>query len=599
MTRASDVANILKQPFTNTLGTSNYRAGVNAGDAVASGGEKNVFVGDEAGTAITTSDKNVAIGFEALKTDTLGTASVAIGHGALSTQNHTSAAQTFNVAIGFDSGKSITTGTKNTLIGNETGDALTTGNTNVAVGNRALSTDTLGDHSVAIGDGALQTQNFTSSTDNYNIAIGSSAGNAITTGIQNTFIGGLAGDAQTVADNNTAVGFEALTTNTNGSGSVAIGFRALKVQNYSSATDSLNVAVGNNAGAAVTTGVQGVYIGALAGDADTTGGKNTYVGYNSGTANAGDQNVFIGHSAGSAITDGDKSTIIGKYDGNGSNLDIRTSDNNIVLSDGDGVPKMFHTTAYGTNGTFYIGNLTNSSYWPKVATSSGKNAVTFDGGAGQVGMTSDGTPMWMNRNNTDGDLIKFYAQGNNEGNISVSGTTVTYGGGHLGRWSQLSDSSKDTKIVKGTVMTNLDQMCVWKHEAIKVGDDEYNEVGELIGKATEAKDAYTEDNEQLNCMAVSNVEGDANVAGVFVKWDNDDDGFNDMMVAMTGDMVIRIAQGTKVARGDLLMSAGDGTAKPQGDDIVRSKTIAKVTSTNVSHTYDDGTYLVPCVLMAC
>jgi hypothetical protein len=72
-----------------------------------------------------------------------------------------------------------------------------------------------------------------------------------------------------------------------------------------------------------------------------------------------------------------------------------------------------------------------------------------------------------------------------------------------------------------------------------------------------------------------------------------------MNVAMTGDMVIRIAQGTTVARGDLLMSAGDGTAKTQGDDIVRSKTIAKVTSTNVSHTYDDGTYLVPCVLMAC
>ena len=101
-------------------------------------------------------------------------------------------------------------------------------------------------------------------------------------------------------------------------------------------------------------------------------------------------------------------------------------------------------------------------------------------------------------------------------------------------------------------------------------------------------------------MAVSSIEGDPNVAGVFVNWDDDDDIYhNDMNVAMTGDMVIRIAQGTTVQRGDLLMSAGDGTAKPQGDDIVRSKTIAKVTSTNVSHTYDDGTYLVPCVLMAC
>ena len=52
-----------------------------------------------------------------------------------------------------------------------------------------------------------------------------------------------------------------------------------------------------------------------------------------------------------------------------------------------------------------------------------------------------------------------------------------------------------------------------------------------------------------------------------------------------------------IERGDLLMSAGDGTAKPQDDDIIRSKTVAKVTSTNVSCTYDDGSYCVPCVLM--
>ena len=210
-------------------------------------------------------------------------------------------------------------------------------------------------------------------------------------------------------------------------------------------------------------------------------------------------------------------------------------------------------------------------------------------------VTSTSSAFWMTKNTAanavifmertstagDGTFIIFSQASSTEGSISVSGTTVSYNGGHLSRWSQLADGTKDTSIVKGTVMTNLDKMAVWAHDAV------------------DGKDAYTEDNEQLNCMAVSSVEGDANVAGVFVNWDNDDDGFNDMNVAMTGDMVIRIAQGTTVARGDLLMSAGDGTAKPQGDDIVRSKTIAKVTSTQVSHTYDDGTYLVPCVLMAC
>ena len=170
----------------------------------------------------------------------------------------------------------------------------------------------------------------------------------------------------------------------------------------------------------------------------------------------------------------------------------------------------------------------------------------------------------------DGTIVTFRSAGSVEGSIGVSGSTVSYNGGHLSRWSRLIANNKDTSILKGTVMTNLDAMVEW-------GDEE---------------------NEQLNKMSVSSVEGDINVSGVFVNWDEDDD-WNDMNIAMTGDMVIRIAQGTTVARGDLLMSAGDGTAKPQGDDIVRSKTIAKVTSTNVSHTYDDGSYLVPCVLMAC
>jgi len=213
-----------------------------------------------------------------------------------------------------------------------------------------------------------------------------------------------------------------------------------------------------------------------------------------------------------------------------------------------------------------------------------------------------GTVLEINRSN-DGTLVDFRSATVAEGNISVSGSTVSYNGGHLSRWSQLTDGTKDTSIVKGTVMTNLDQMAVWSHDAVAatyyVDGDELPEGVSVGDEKTPAVDAFTEDNEQLNCMAVSSVEGDTNVAGVFVNWDNDDDDFNDMNVAMTGDMVIRIAQGTTVARGDLLMSAGDGTAKPQGDDIVRSKTIAKVTSTNVSHTYDDGSYLVPCVLMAC
>jgi hypothetical protein len=185
---------------------------------------------------------------------------------------------------------------------------------------------------------------------------------------------------------------------------------------------------------------------------------------------------------------------------------------------------------------------------------------------------ASGTPMAVNRIGNDGNLINLRQGGIQEGAIFVSGTTVSYNGGHLSRWSQLEGGAERTEILRGSVLSNLDEMCEWGEE----------------------------DNEQLNRMKVSDAEGDANVSGVFVRWDDDDETFtNDFFCAMTGDFVIRIAQGTTVARGDLLMSAGDGTAKPQDDDIVRSKTIAKVTSTTVSTTYSDGSYCVPCVLMAC
>ena len=223
---------------------------------------------------------------------------------------------------------------------------------------------------------------------------------------------------------------------------------------------------------------------------------------------------------------------------------------------------------------------------------------------GSIRATAVGTQVFEINRIGDGQIGRFREGGSEEGNISVSGTTVSYNGGHLSRYSQFTDGNRIDGLVKGTVMTNLDQMAKWHHEAkaatLYEDGDEIPEGKKVGDEKTPAVAAYDEDNEQLNCMAVSSVEGDINVAGVFVNWDDDDEYFTaDMNIAMTGDMVIRIAQDTTVARGDLLMSAGDGTAKPQDDDIVRSKTIAKVTSITKSHTYDDGSYLVPCVLMAC
>ena len=190
---------------------------------------------------------------------------------------------------------------------------------------------------------------------------------------------------------------------------------------------------------------------------------------------------------------------------------------------------------------------------------------------------TNGCPFEVNRQGGDGALVIFYESNSSEGTINVSGSSVSYNGGVLSRWSQLVGISTNVKsdrptIYRGTVMSNLDEMCEWTGE----------------------------DNQQLNKTKVSTASGDKDVAGVFWGWDDDDDTYtNDFYIAQTGDFIVRVAGSTTVARGDLLESAGDGTAKPQSDDIVRSKTIAKIISTTSTATYADGSKAYPCVLMAC
>jgi hypothetical protein len=267
------------------------------------------------------------------------------------------------------------------------------------------------------------------------------------------------------------------------------------------------------------------------------------------------------------ITDGSNYTICAGYLGSGNVGLISTLGGSASLALGTDSTERARITS---GGDFYIGTTTADPAENNVA------GIQMRGVGSIQASVSGGTPVLINRKTNDGNLILFYQDGTNEGSISVSGTTVSYNGGHLSRWAQTT-SPKDDTLLKGTVLSNLDEMNVYT-------DAEGNPVP----------------NEQLNKVKVSDVEGDVNVAGVFVNWSYDEQHqVDEINMAMTGDMIIRIAQGVVVQKGDLLMSAGDGTAKPQGDDIVRSKTVAKVTSNHVTCTYEDGSYCVPCVLMAC
>jgi len=244
-----------------------------------------------------------------------------------------------------------------------------------------------------------------------------------------------------------------------------------------------------------------------------------------------------------------------------------------------------------SNGSLLVATTTED-----VADANGVGATLNFAGNAQFSRASGGV-VNINRKTDDGTLVYFQQDATVEGTISVSGTTVSYNGGHLSRYAQTT-TAKDESILKGTVLSNLDAMNVYT--APTTYWTEEDELPEGVNVGDVKVETHEVANEQLNKVKVSDIEGDVNVAGVFVNWDYDKTHqIDEINMAMTGDMIIRIAQGVTVQRGDLLMSAGNGTAKPQGDDIVRSKTVAKVTSNHVTCTYADGSYCVPCVLMAC
>jgi hypothetical protein len=235
--------------------------------------------------------------------------------------------------------------------------------------------------------------------------------------------------------------------------------------------------------------------------------------------------------------------------------------------------------------------------------------------------TSD-TVLLINRMGSDGTLQEFEADGNLEGTISVSGSTVSYNGFTGTHWSRFQNNSIPT-ILKGTVLETLDEMCDWYNLEFDVTtttqDADGNDVtkthtekvphvltgsqsaGDVITynhKGTDYQATIVKETDVKHMMSkVSDTVDAKNVYGVFVAYDLDGEGYNDFYVASVGSFVVRIKQGETIFKGDLLQSNGDGTAKVQTDDAVRSSSFAKVLSTTVIETYEDGSFIVPCSLM--
>jgi cytoskeletal protein CcmA (bactofilin family) len=306
-----------------------------------------------------------------------GTDNTALGDGAL---DDGSLSGGYNVAIGKAALGENEGGQENVAVGWNSLDANTSGNNNSSLGSQSLSANTSGASNTAVGKNALRANQ----TGNDNVAVGQQA------------------LEDNTASNNTAVGYAAALEMISGSNNVALGKFALKT----ATTASNSTCVGQNAGEDVTTAVL-TAVGQGAGKNITSGSGNTCIGQNAGQsvtettesvfiggrsdgvgagyATTGGSNTFIGSGAGSAVTSGANNTILGRYDGNQGGLDIRGTNNYIVLSDGSGNPRLFMTDngyihsdptyANTSGGTANVGIASSGQFYRSTSSLRYKNTI--------------------------------------------------------------------------------------------------------------------------------------------------------------------------------------------------------------------------------
>jgi hypothetical protein len=221
----------------------------------------------------------------------------------------------------------------------------------------------------------------------------------------------------------------------------------------------------------------------------------------------------------------------------------------------------FRVESDGNANALFVDASADVTYIGKNTGALGTVGFYFAASTGNAEFTGNGStdPLRINRLASDGTLINFYQATSPEGSISVSGSTVSYNG-FAGRHES---SGIATTTAKGTVVSTIDEL------------DEYLS-GPRQGQ-TRADHAK---------VKVSNTVGDARVYGVVDDF-TDEGKLNTISVGIGSIKVTGACAG-----GDLLESNGDGTAKVQADDIIRSKTIGKVTIGD-SNT---GVKLVSCVL---
>ena len=217
----------------------------------------------------------------------------------------------------------------------------------------------------------------------------------------------------------------------------------------------------------------------------------------------------------------------------------------------------------------------------------------------------------VNRTGTDGTVVNINRDGTSQGTISVSGATVSYNAFMGSHWARLADDAY-VDILPGTILEAIEGVVRWKRATFQLdgatvtidynGPAAHGETVELSFEGDTYK-ALVSDEEPDNTLVkhvkvkVSATPNSSAVYGVFLSFSNsNDNGWNDIYVAALGNYFIRMAKGQSPRIGDLVASDGTGCGMVQDDDVIRSRTVAKITNATPQRTYDDGSFLVPCVL---
>ncbi|MFW6224725.1 MAG: hypothetical protein ACOC4B_00485 [Bacteroidota bacterium] len=171
---------------------------------------------------------------------------------------------------------------------------------------------------------------------------------------------------------------------------------------------------------------------------------------------------------------------------------------------------------------------------------------------GRVFVQVNDTPLAIDRISSNGTLISLRQDGIQEGEIRVFGSTVSYIGFAGNHNSSLSTGDSTTNIQRGTILEFIDEKHDNDHPKVRVAK-----------------------------------QGSKCVYGVFQEYNEN----GDIIVTSTGIGKILISGSCEP--GDLIISGVNGIGVVQDDDIIRSSTIAKVTTSNS----EEGVKLVNCIML--